>query len=225
MRKEIDGDIKERLLVEAYNISKRKALRSDIAYLQKDDQMLVFRISGFDELLKQDCGYVTNEHLKCWGISLETLEEAAWENTIAKRPPVMWDIEEMLCQPFPRNLLDDGVNILEGIEERLQRFVLTNEYQENGSIYMWHAETMQKVADKLGGNVAITPVTLDGLAVYLDDDNRETFDAERISLRQLNCDIVDGGFLSDEVYRYDREKKTVEIVPESQQTITFIICM
>ena len=225
MRKEIDGDIKERLFVETYNISKRKALRSDIAYLQKADQMLVFRISGFDELLKQDCGYVTNEHLKCWGISLETLEEAAWENTIAKRPPVMWDIEEMLCQPFPRNLLDDGVNILEGIEERLQRFVLTNEYHENGSIYMWHTETMQKVAAKLGGNVAITPVTLDGLSVYLEDDNRETFDAERISLRQLNCDMLDGGFLSNEVYRYDREKKTVEIVPESQQTITFIIRM
>jgi len=225
MTKEIDGDIKDRLFVETYNISKREELRSDIAYLQKADQMLVFRISGFDELLMQDCGYVTKEHLEYWGISLETLEEAAWENTIAKRPPVLVDIEDMLCLHLTRNLLEDDTNILEGVASELQRFVLTNMYFDNGGIYMWHEETMQKVADKLRGNVAITPVSVDGLAVYLEDEDCETFDLERINLRQLNCDMEKADFLSNEVYRYDREKKVIEIVPECQQSFTFFICM
>ena len=225
MSKKVSEDIKGRLFVETYNISKREELISDIAYLQKADQMLVFRISGFDKLLMQDCGYVTNEHLEYWGISLETLEEAAWENTMTKRPPVMVEMDDVLCLEFTKNLLEDDANILEGVASELQRFVLTNMYFDNGAIYMWHEETMQKVADKLGGNVAITPVSVDGLAVYLEDDDCETFELERINLRQLNCEMEKEDFLSNEVYRYDREKKEIEIVPECQQSITFFICM
>lgn len=219
----LSEDIKECLFVETYNIEKRNEMLSNIVYVIKADQMLVFRLSGHDELLHQDCGYVTNEHLQNWGVSVEELETAAWENMIAKRPPVLVDLEDVIYLDYAKNLLEEA-NILEGMAPELQRFALTNKYSENGASYMWHTETMEKVAEKLGGNVIITPVSTHGLAVCLEAD-KEIVSLERENLHHLNSCMSEEDFLSNEVYRYDRENKEIEIAPESQQTITVLLCM
>lgn len=225
MGKELSADIKERLFIETYHITKREEMISDIAYLEKTNQMLVFRLSGHDELLHQDCGYVTNQHLRVWGIGIEELERAAWENMMEKRPPVMVEIEDAVFSNFSRNLLEAGVNVLEGIAPELQRFVLTNRYCEHGASYMWNAETMETVADKLGGNVIIVPVSINELFVALEAD-ATTADWERDKLHELNeRGIQVWDYLSNEVYRYDREKKEVAIVPENSQTATMIVGM
>lgn len=74
-------DIKERLFVEVYNAKKLEGKLKNVVHECREDLVLVYRLSGYDERLKRDCDSVTEEQMTRWGVDVETLKRDAWANT------------------------------------------------------------------------------------------------------------------------------------------------
>ncbi len=79
--------IKDCLFLEVCNAAGREEW-DGLAHQQKENLMLVCRLSGYDEKFQRDCGLVTREQMEHWGIEEEVLFQDAWANMFAKRPPV-----------------------------------------------------------------------------------------------------------------------------------------
>ena len=56
-------DIKERLFVEVYNAKKLEGKLKNVVHECREDLVLVYRLSGYDERLKRDGG--TDDTLGC----------------------------------------------------------------------------------------------------------------------------------------------------------------
>ena len=80
--------IKDRLFLEVCNAAGREEW-DGLAHQQKENLMLVCRLSGYDEKFQRDCGLVTREQMEHWGIEEGGLFQDAWANMFAKRPPVL----------------------------------------------------------------------------------------------------------------------------------------
>lgn len=52
-------DIRERLFVEVYNAKKLEEKLNSVVHECREDLVLVYRLSGYDEQAKRDCDLVT----------------------------------------------------------------------------------------------------------------------------------------------------------------------
>ena len=139
--------IKDRLFLEVCNAAGREEW-DGLAHQQKENLMLVCRLSGYDEKFQRDCGLVTREQMEHWGIEEEVLFQDAWANMFAKRPPLLMDFEDAYGHHYDQNILS-----MEKKPERIWRtdadfYVLTNN-MDHGAVYMMDEATLQKSAEKL----------------------------------------------------------------------------
>lgn len=147
--------IKDRLFLEVCNAAGREEW-DGLAHQQKENLMLVCRLSGYDEKFQRDCGLVTREQMEHWGIEEEVLFQDAWANMFAKRPPLLMDFEDAYGHHYDQNILS-----MEKKPERIWRtdadfYVLTNN-MDHGAVYMMDEATLQKSAEKLDGNLIVLP--------------------------------------------------------------------
>ena len=126
--------IKDCLFLEVCNAAGREEW-DGLAHQQKENLMLVCRLSGYDEKFQRDCGLVTREQMEHWGIEEEVLFQDAWANMFAKRPPVLMDFEDAYGHHYDQNIL-----AMEKKPERIWRtdadfYVLTNN-MDHGAVYL-----------------------------------------------------------------------------------------
>ena len=190
--------IKDCLFLEVCNAAGREEW-DGLAHQQKENLMLVCRLSGYDEKFQRDCGLVTREQMEHWGIEEEVLFQDAWANMFAKRPPVL---------------------AMEKKPERIWRtdadfYVLTNN-MDHGAVYMMDEATMQKSAEKLDGNLIVLPASIHDVYLMVE---REGLDMERLrdGVYGANRAFPDADYLSDEIYRYDRDTHRLSVIPGSVQ--------
>lgn len=214
-------DIRERLFVEVYNAGKLEEKLRGVLHECREDLVLVYRLSGYDEYFKRDCDLVTEEQMACWGVDAETLKRDAWENTMAKRPPIMIDLQDASCVDFRRNHLENDNPVPLGISPLLDMFVITNRMNNNGAIYMFNDETMQKIANKIGGNLIILPSSVHETIVYSEEHGMDIRRAKDMVENVNETTLRDAEFLSGEIYRYDKDNHTLSRVqvPEHEEIL------
>lgn len=214
-------DIKERLFVEVYNAKKLEEKLQNVIHECREDLVLVYRLSGYDERLRKDCDLVTEEQMARWGVNIETLKRDAWANTMAKRPPIMMDMMDACHFDFRRNHLENDNPVQRGISPLLDMFVITNEMNNNGSVYLLDDEIMQKVARKLGGNLIILPSSVHEGIVYSEECGPDIRRAKDMVQAVNQTKLREEEFLSGEIYRYDKDSHTLSKVqvPEHEEIL------
>lgn len=214
-------DIRERLFVEVYNAKKLEEKLKNVLHECREDLVLVYRLSGYDEHSKRDCDLVTEEQMARWGVDAETLKRDAWENTMVKRPPIMIDLQDASCVDFIRNHLENDNPVPLGISPLLDMFVITNRMNNNGAIYMFNDETMQKIANKIGGNLIILPSSVHETIVYSEEHGMDIRRAKDMVENVNETTLRDAEFLSGEIYRYDKDNHTLSKVqvPEHEEIL------
>jgi len=214
-------DIRERLFVEVYNAGKLEEKLKGVVHECREDLVLVYRLSGYDERLKRDCDLVTEEQMARWGVDAETLKRDAWANTMAKRPPIMIDLQDASCVDFRENHLENDNPVPLGISPLLDMFVITNRMNNNGAIYMFDDETMQKIANKIGGNLIILPSSVHETIVYSEEHGMDIRRAKDMVENVNETTLRDAEFLSGEIYRYDKDNHTLSRVqvPEHEEIL------
>ena len=214
-------DIKERLFVEVYNAKKLEELPKNVLYECREDLAIVYRLSGYDAHFKNDCDLVTEEQMARWGVDAETLKHDAWANTMAKRPPIMIDLQDASCVDFRRNHLENDNPVPLGISPLLEMFVITNRMDNNGAIYMFDDETMQRVAGKIGGNLIILPASVHETIVYSEESGMDIRRAKDMVEAVNQTNLREEEILSGEIYRYDKNNHTLSKVqvPEHEEIL------
>ena len=214
-------DIRERLFVEVYNAKKLEEKQNGVLHECREDLVLVYRLSGYDEQSERDCDLVTEEQMARWGVDAETLKHDAWANTMAKRPPIMIDLQDASCVDFRRNHLENDNPVPLGISPLLEMFVITNRMDNNGAIYMFDDETMQRVAGKLGGNLIILPASVHKTIVYSEESGMDIRRAKDMVEAVNQTNLREEKILSGEIYRYDKDNHTLSKVqvPEHEEIL------
>lgn len=94
-------------------------------------------------------------------------------------------------------------------------YVLTNN-MDHGAVYMMDEATLQKSAEKLDGNLIVLPASIHDVYLMVE---REGLDMERLrnGVYGANRAFPDADYLSDEIYRYDRDTHRLSVIPGSVQ--------
>lgn len=214
-------DIKERLFVEVYNAAKMKDILKEVVHECREDLAVVYRLSGYDERFKRDCELVTKEQLVHWGVDAETLKQDAWANTMAKRPPIMFELGTGGTVDMRKNYLKIEEPVPRGAAPELDLFILTNGVNSNGAICMFDEKTMQKVAEKLGDNLIVLPASVHETIVFGEATGLNIRYAKDLVNSVNRTALKDGEFLSGEIYRYDKDSHILSIVqvPEHEEIL------
>ena len=154
-----------------------------------------------------------------WGVDVETLKRDAWANTMAKRPPIMIDMMDACHLDFSRKHLENDNPAPGGISPLLDMFIITNRMNNNGAIYMFDDETMQRVAGKLGDNLIILPSSVHETIVYSEECGPDIRRAKDMVQAVNQTELREEDFLSREIYRYDKDSHTLSKVqvPEHEE--------
>ena len=94
-------------------------------------------------------------------------------------------------------------------------YVLTNN-MDHGAVYMMDEATLQKSAEKLDGNLIVLPASIHDVYLMVE---REGLDMERLrnGVYGANRAFPEADYLSDEIYRYDRDTHRLSVIPASVQ--------
>ena len=216
-----EEDIRERLFAEVYNAAKMKDMLKEVVYECREDLVIVYRLSGFDEQFKRDCKLVTNEQLSYWGVNAETLKLDAWANTKAKFPPVLWELGTGGTVDRSINYLEMAGMLPKKDTSGCDMFVLTNGMNYVGAVYMFDEETMIKVAEKMGANLILLPSSVDEVIICSEEAGlnlRKVKDRVKAINRTM---LKETNILSGEIYRYDKDSHVLSIVqvPEHERIL------
>lgn len=140
------------------------------------------------------------------------------QNT-AKRPPIMIDMMDACHLDFSRKHLENDNPAPGGISPLLDMFIITNRMNNNGAIYMFDDETMQRVAGKLGDNLIILPSSVHETIVYSEECGPDIRRAKDMVQAVNQTELREEDFLSGEIYRYDKDSHTLSKVqvPEHEE--------
>lgn len=132
------------------------------------------------------------------GMSEEEIYLLALENTV---------------RIFPKKLIKLGTlveRILGGLflpeEEDITAYILTNEQNVDGAIYLMSIEVMEGISKFLGDNLYILPVSVDEVIIVKENDLEEGVHGLKEIVREANETVVaEKDILSYNVYHYDKE--------------------
>lgn len=143
------------------------------------------------------------DQIEKMGISGDALLAMAIKNHAKILPPVItaeptWQVEM------------EGVDGQDKLPEKMMLYVLSNEENTYGAAAIVDKETLDKVSRKLGGDFYILPATMHHVIIVPDIRGidasilRKGMETYRKSFRDVK-------YLSDNIYRYKADLKTVEM--------------
>lgn len=198
-----EESIKDRLFLEIYNASLVKE-GCRLVCERREDLAVVCRLAGYDEEFHRDCQLVVKEQLEHWGIEETVLFQDAWENTLAKHPPMLIGSYEVRRGNYDHNILKTEEKCCTADAE----FYALIKNIGHGAVYMMDEGTMQKCAELLEGNLIVLPASIHEAYLLVE---REDMDLDRIrnTVHTVNGMFPAEEYLSDEIYRYDRVRNFI----------------
>lgn len=163
---------------------------------------IIYRVVIYDKDNKWSGMVVTNDIMNEWGMTEEELHKIAWEHT---RNTMHFGLRNFIRVSSTDNELNRQ---LENFNKRI-RF-LTSDNMQFGAAGMLYPDILEMTAEELGGSFAIIPSSIHELIVLKEEkDEAKNW---RSIVRSINGDpklISASDKLSDDIYYYDADKKTV----------------
>lgn len=158
---------------------------------------------------------VTDDLMNTWGVDKKTLHDVAMQN-ISERPISFMNIQDaalaaIMNENSKTNLLEDVEPIV--VSDYLSPlFVLSNERGNFGAALAANSSIMDKITDKLGP-VYVLPSSVNEVLIVPKSECDVNFLAATVA--DVNKEVLDSKeFLSNSVYAYDKNSKTLAIAHE-----------
>ncbi len=188
------------LIIKLLGIEKNKELLEKMPHYVFGDLAVTFSICIRDKFGKGGIA-VTNSIFKGWGIDIEKMLEAAFNN--------MQENDSVVIFPF------DPISIMESRNERMCRgipdieegypYILSNIDGIFGASSLLRLDILQSFADKSGHNIYVLPLSIDE-CLLIQDDGKSEAETLRQILSDINRDVNPQEYvLSNSVYYYDRK--------------------
>lgn len=213
--------VKDHIILRLVGSEKNQKMLENTPYIPYEDLAITFRwLVNMD-----DMGVATmliqNRELSTWGISVDELYEIALANTQCLFPPVLRplgnmlvgylkDIVDKLSPEECSGIQEEVVEYMAGEKLRQIFYVLTNEQGINGATCMLYPDVIAGFARTLRHDLYILPSSIHEVILVPDT---EELSAELLHdmVKEANDTVVfDSEILSDSVYYYSRNEKTIK---------------
>lgn len=204
--------IKNRIVAELVNTSANRERLSGVVRREKEDLSIVYKIIVEKNKLGNSLITVTDDILKSWNISEETLYHAAMNNTNKIRRAVVRNIMDCIIYGSSKQYNVDDDVILD-IDENDEMVMMSNEQGAYGAIYMFDTDILSRVAEKMNTETLyVFPSSVHEIVLCpgnkIDDPNYAT--QMVIDVNSDSEAVSEQDFLSDHAYFFD--KTTMQVV-------------
>lgn len=201
---------KERIVFQLVNYDKNKELLKSIPHKQYFDLAVIFRyyIGLKDE--KMVTSIIQNPVFEEWGITEDELFETALQNNIRLLPASRGRLDQVLFGwDAAEAKYEQEDNMVPSI------YILSNTYGINGAAVLLYPEEIEKMSELLQKDLIILPSSVHEILVVEHDGSIELSSYLNM-VRSVNQESVpEEDILSDNIYVYRKETKTLEFVENS----------
>lgn len=162
-------------------------------------------------------GAVTNALMDIWGVSEDELFRLGMERLVAEDAFHTTDILDMIRQNAQEEQdaqLEEAIAELQKDHDRPKMYVVTNQGRFYGANCLLNTSFLQEMAEDSGCSLMVYPSSVHELVILPQKNGYEnrmgTKDIQEINYEYLPKDE----WLSNSIYRYDREKREVSIYKE-----------
>lgn len=205
--------VKDRVVYKLINSDKNNQLLNNVPHIHFLDMTVVFYYLINCDKCSNASIMINNDHMKMWGINLETIKDDAKVNTRKYLPE---DVTTM------GDLLKDMVNDMSEFEEASNMLVVSNINRNYGATSILYDNLLKDIAEEKECNLYVLPSSIHEVIVVdavtsIDEDWLVTM------VREVNrTQVPDEEILSDSVYYYDRYANTLELACESEAGCRFL---
>ena len=197
--------VKDKIAYKLINYSKNEEMLKDMPYRRWNNLAIVYYISlGVKEDLTGSC-VVNNGLMKNWNTSEEELYRLAKNNT-----PVKVLFKSMA--DIVRDMKDrDDLDITDEMLDDTGMYVLSNITKVNGASVILYDGVLQTISGFLEADLIIIPSSVHEV-IIMRYDSLEQAEYVNDMVRQVNGTLCTEDILSDNAYRYIREKNETVII-------------
>ena len=161
------------------------------------------RIEGEDDFAD---AVITDKLLQVYGITAEELHNVAMEN-LAAGEPLFTSLEQTLLR-INKSLDIEKINVNDYVA---QLFILSNKHTTLGAVEAINPAIMDRLYNKLG-KLYIIPSSVHEVIITPQDQIEDVGELRKIVCNVNATDVKPTDVLSDNVYEYDIDKKTIKVV-------------
>lgn len=220
--------IRECVILRLVNHKKNERLLEEIPFVPFEDLAVTFRW-----LVSMDAGgiattLVHERDLIRWGISKEALYDIALDNTRHLFPPIIRPLGNLLMEYLKdmtadrqedstetNQVQDEIISYMSGDMHRPTFYVLTNTCGLNGATCMLYPGVIAEFAETIGQDLFILPSSIHEVLLVPDTEDIDAQNLHDMVMEANDTVVFDSEILSDNVYYYSRNEKSVKAVFES----------
>ena len=200
--------IKDKILPRLVNTASNAEYLTNKPHIDFEDLSIMFvvRVEATSEGIAD--APIDNQLMNLWNVDLETIKASAFEN-ITNQQPIFMSIEKALFEGKMNEDIFDLDNI-DPQDDDFPLYILSNKQKVQGASIIFNTPLMEKIAEKLG-KFLIIPSSIHEVLIIPANTGRDTKELSDL-VKRINDEVLSPrDRLSDNVYAFDIEDKTIRI--------------
>ena len=212
------GLMKDKVRIRLVNYGANSSELEGVPHRKFLDLAITYYLDMQADLAGQNgAGAITNALMDIWGVSEDELYRLGMERLLSKDAFQATDIFDLIrnaAQEEQDTQMEEAIAELQKDHGRPKMYVVTNQGRFYGANCLLNTSFLQEMAEDSGSSLIIFPSSVHELVILQQkngNENRmETKDIQEINYEYLPKDE----WLSNSIYRYDREKREVSVYKE-----------
>lgn len=198
--------VKDRICYRLVGQAGNQQLLEKIPHVEFLDMAICFFYAYSGETLGEGSILIHNSHVDMWSTNTAELMKLAGDNTPRLFPWRCTTIEELLKE------MSDGEGLRGFPAEDVPMKILSNSRRMQGAGCIMYPGVLEQIAKECAADLYILPSSIHEV-ILLAVNDRETPDELKSMIMQVNrSHVAPEEVLSDSLYRYDRQRKAIEII-------------
>lgn len=204
--------VRDRLYMKLVNREANAELLKELPYREFLDMAVVYYVDCNNPGIGAGTIQIHNSHMEMWGVTEESLWEAASKNTPERKPGRIDSMGEILEEfSVDQRSGNGGFHSCCTENNPVPMLVITNAERMYGAVVVLYSKMLKQVADKVGSDLFILPSSLHETIAIPVTEERETAGLKEMVM-EINRNVLQPeDVLSDNVYIYRREQDRLEI--------------
>lgn len=210
--------VRDKIVIRLVNYERNKKQLEHCPFKKYLDLAVTFRLVAKKNTIGLASSLISNEEFRAWNIGLDELYRIALFNTVREFPWKLNSLTDVITDCIKQNVSDKmageikkELEVLEGAEDRVDMYILTNDTGINGAACMLYDDVIKNFAKVKNSNVFILPSSVHELMLMPEQQNTDPqFLAEMVVEANQNAvGLID--LLSDNIYYYDRDRDDISM--------------
>ncbi len=214
--------IKDRVILTVVNTEKNAEMLKNTPHTEKEDLSFIYKVMlGEDKRDGMATITIKEEHMACWGVTVEDLHSLAMKNSQEKLPASVKSMNDIMLEMLGRDGLPEEVveAMIMNMPPENQMYVISNSNSVNGASAIFYSDALADLSDKLGGvDLFVLPSSVHEVIAVSTDMGTPEMLAEMV--KEVNGSEVSlEEQLSDHVYKFDAKTRELALADTSVEEI------